>query len=123
MLLSILIHVSLLYSSVVELSLLVELLHKVNMYSTVLLIGTEQEWKLAQCTVEAAPHGLYTATNELCIASLKAKSASGRACHLGYCKCIHWISYMHNAYACFLSMLMYQHCGCVCVDLAFFNCS
>ncbi|KAK7264351.1 hypothetical protein RJT34_31958 [Clitoria ternatea] len=38
---------------------------------------TEQEWKLAQCTVEAASNGLYTATNELCIASLKAKSASG----------------------------------------------
>ncbi|XP_047153603.1 serine/threonine-protein kinase SMG1-like isoform X2 [Vigna umbellata] len=38
---------------------------------------TEQEWKLAQCTVEAASNGLYTATNELSIASLKAKSASG----------------------------------------------
>ncbi|TKY67498.1 Serine/threonine-protein kinase SMG1 [Spatholobus suberectus] len=38
---------------------------------------TEQEWKLAQCTVEAASNGLYTATNELCIVSLKAKSASG----------------------------------------------
>ncbi|XP_022634053.1 serine/threonine-protein kinase SMG1 isoform X2 [Vigna radiata var. radiata] len=38
---------------------------------------TEQEWKLAQCTVEAASNGLYTASNELSIASLKAKSASG----------------------------------------------
>ncbi|KAI4298401.1 hypothetical protein L6164_031967 [Bauhinia variegata] len=38
---------------------------------------TEQEWKLAQSTVDAASNGLYTATNELCIASLKAKSASG----------------------------------------------
>ncbi|KAK4284645.1 hypothetical protein QN277_001447 [Acacia crassicarpa] len=38
---------------------------------------TEQEWKLAQSTVEAASNGLYAATNELCIASLKAKSASG----------------------------------------------
>ncbi|XP_019454155.1 PREDICTED: serine/threonine-protein kinase SMG1-like [Lupinus angustifolius] len=38
---------------------------------------TEQEWKLAQCTVEAASNGLYSATNELCTASLKAKSASG----------------------------------------------
>ncbi|KAL2328900.1 hypothetical protein Fmac_022327 [Flemingia macrophylla] len=38
---------------------------------------TEQEWKLAQCTVEAASNGLYSATNELCIVSLKAKSASG----------------------------------------------
>lgn len=38
---------------------------------------TEQEWKFAQCTVEAASNGLYTATNELGIASLKAKSASG----------------------------------------------
>lgn len=38
---------------------------------------TEQEWKLAQNTLEAASNGLYSATNELCIASLKAKSASG----------------------------------------------
>ncbi|KAF7810932.1 serine/threonine-protein kinase SMG1-like [Senna tora] len=38
---------------------------------------TEQEWKHAQSTVEAASNGLYTASNELCIASLKAKSASG----------------------------------------------
>lgn len=37
---------------------------------------TEQEWKLAQSSVEAASNGLYTATNELCIASVKAKSAS-----------------------------------------------
>lgn len=52
---------------------------KVNVCSPVLIIGTEQEWKLAQCTVEAASNGLYTATNELGIASLKAKSASGRS--------------------------------------------
>ena len=45
----------------------------------VTVIGSEQEWKLAQCTVEAASNGLYTATNELYIASLKAKSASGRS--------------------------------------------
>ncbi|XP_024923755.3 uncharacterized protein LOC107435549 [Ziziphus jujuba] len=38
---------------------------------------TEQEWKLAQSTMEGASNGLYSATNELCIASLKAKSASG----------------------------------------------
>ncbi|GAB4853946.1 Serine/threonine-protein kinase smg1 [Ancistrocladus abbreviatus] len=37
----------------------------------------EQEWKLAQKTVEAASNGLFSATNELCIASVKAKSASG----------------------------------------------
>ncbi|EXB63651.1 Serine/threonine-protein kinase SMG1 [Morus notabilis] len=37
----------------------------------------EQEWKHAQSTVEAASSGLYSATNELCVASLKAKSASG----------------------------------------------
>ncbi|CAN8270818.1 unnamed protein product [Cochlearia groenlandica] len=37
----------------------------------------EQEWKLAQSSFEAASTGLYTATNELSIASLKAKSASG----------------------------------------------
>ncbi|EEF43338.1 conserved hypothetical protein [Ricinus communis] len=38
---------------------------------------TEQEWKLAQSSMEAASSGLYSATNELCAASLKAKSASG----------------------------------------------
>ncbi|OMO75230.1 hypothetical protein CCACVL1_16263 [Corchorus capsularis] len=37
---------------------------------------TEQEWKLAQSNMEVASTGLYSATNELCIASLKAKSAS-----------------------------------------------
>ncbi|XP_019057389.1 PREDICTED: uncharacterized protein LOC104807342 [Tarenaya hassleriana] len=38
---------------------------------------TEQEWKLAQSSMEAASSGLYSATNELSIASLKAKAASG----------------------------------------------
>lgn len=38
---------------------------------------TEQEWKLAQSNMEAASSGLCSATNELSIASLKAKSASG----------------------------------------------
>ncbi|XVE94112.1 hypothetical protein REPUB_Repub01dG0253200 [Reevesia pubescens] len=38
---------------------------------------TEQEWKLAQSNMEVASNRLYSATNELCIASLKAKSASG----------------------------------------------
>ncbi|KAJ0087801.1 hypothetical protein Patl1_32987 [Pistacia atlantica] len=37
---------------------------------------TEQEWKLAESSMEAASNGLYSATSELCIASLKAKSAS-----------------------------------------------
>ncbi|CAI0406769.1 unnamed protein product [Linum tenue] len=37
----------------------------------------EQEWKLSQGTMEAASNGLFLATNELCSASLKAKSASG----------------------------------------------
>ncbi|XP_020886986.1 serine/threonine-protein kinase SMG1 [Arabidopsis lyrata subsp. lyrata] len=37
----------------------------------------EQEWKLAQSSLEAASTGLYSATNELSIASVKAKSASG----------------------------------------------
>lgn len=39
--------------------------------------GTEQEWKLAQSNMEAASSGLFSATNELCVASAKAKSASG----------------------------------------------
>ncbi|XP_075074220.1 uncharacterized protein LOC107823315 [Nicotiana tabacum] len=38
---------------------------------------TEQEWKLAQSNMEAASSGLFSATNELCVASAKAKSASG----------------------------------------------
>lgn len=39
--------------------------------------GAEQEWKLAQITMDAASNGLFSATNELSIASVKAKSASG----------------------------------------------
>lgn len=39
--------------------------------------GTEQEWKLAQSNMEIASSSLFTATNELCIASVKSKSASG----------------------------------------------
>jgi len=54
-------------------------MHEIELCFPVLVIGTEQEWKLAQCTVEAASNGLYTATNELSIASLKAKSASGKS--------------------------------------------
>ncbi|CAN4112297.1 unnamed protein product [Withania somnifera] len=38
---------------------------------------TEQEWKLAQSNMESASSGLFSATNELCVASVKAKSASG----------------------------------------------
>lgn len=41
------------------------------------ILDIEQEWKLAQSNLEAASTGLYSATNELSIASLKAKSASG----------------------------------------------
>ncbi|XP_010255040.1 PREDICTED: uncharacterized protein LOC104595829 isoform X1 [Nelumbo nucifera] len=37
----------------------------------------EQEWKMAQSSMEAAASSLFSATNELCIASVKAKSASG----------------------------------------------
>ncbi|GMH23554.1 hypothetical protein Nepgr_025397 [Nepenthes gracilis] len=37
----------------------------------------EQEWKLVQSNVEAASNGLFSATNDLSIASMKAKSASG----------------------------------------------
>ncbi|XP_058069212.1 uncharacterized protein LOC131218594 isoform X2 [Magnolia sinica] len=37
----------------------------------------EQDWKLAQTSMEAAANGLFSATNELHIASVKAKSASG----------------------------------------------
>ncbi|XP_057963612.1 uncharacterized protein LOC131154843 [Malania oleifera] len=41
------------------------------------LTRTEQEWKLAKSSLEAASSGLFSASNELCIASMKAKSASG----------------------------------------------
>ncbi|XP_052205885.1 uncharacterized protein LOC127810433 isoform X1 [Diospyros lotus] len=36
---------------------------------------TEQEWKAAQSNMEAASNGLFSAPNELYIASVKAKSA------------------------------------------------
>ncbi|WOK92232.1 serine/threonine-protein kinase SMG1-like isoform X1 [Canna indica] len=36
----------------------------------------EQEWKMAESNMEAAANALFTATNELCIASVKANSAS-----------------------------------------------
>ncbi|BBH09489.1 target of rapamycin, partial [Prunus dulcis] len=39
--------------------------------------GTEQEWKVAERTMETASSGLSSATNELSVASLRAKSASG----------------------------------------------
>ncbi|XP_059314119.1 uncharacterized protein LOC132064955 isoform X2 [Lycium ferocissimum] len=39
--------------------------------------NTEQEWKLAQSKMETASSGLFSASNELCVASVKAKSASG----------------------------------------------
>lgn len=38
---------------------------------------TEQEWKQAQSNMEVASSGLVSATNELHVAALKAKSASG----------------------------------------------
>ncbi|CAM8907066.1 unnamed protein product [Rhodiola kirilowii] len=38
---------------------------------------TEQEWKLAQSSMEAASNNLLSVTNEMLIASLKAKTASG----------------------------------------------
>ena len=41
------------------------------------LSGTEQEWKFAQSNMEAASSGLVSASNELCIASVKVKAASG----------------------------------------------
>ncbi|KAK6946177.1 Serine/threonine-protein kinase SMG1 [Dillenia turbinata] len=37
----------------------------------------EQEWKLAHSSMEAASSGFFSATNELCVASVKAKSVSG----------------------------------------------
>lgn len=39
--------------------------------------GAEQEWKLAESNMETAANALFAATNELCIASVKANSASG----------------------------------------------
>ncbi|KAI3446049.1 hypothetical protein Pfo_002714 [Paulownia fortunei] len=40
-------------------------------------IRAEKEWKLAQSNMEAASSGLVSATNELSIASVRAKTASG----------------------------------------------
>lgn len=39
--------------------------------------GAEQEWKLSQSNMEVASSSLVSATNELCMASAKAKSATG----------------------------------------------
>lgn len=43
----------------------------------ILKSGTEQEWKIAESNMEAAANTLLAATNELCIASVKANTASG----------------------------------------------
>lgn len=48
------------------------------------LTDSEQEWKLAQSKMEAASDGLFSASNELCIASVKAKSASGHMSSLKF---------------------------------------
>lgn len=48
-----------------------------DVWFSFVVLGAEQEWKHAQSSVEAASNSLYTATNELGIASVKAKSASG----------------------------------------------
>ncbi|KAK9165650.1 hypothetical protein Scep_000841 [Stephania cephalantha] len=37
----------------------------------------EQEWKLAQCSMETATNSLFAASSELLVASVKTKSASG----------------------------------------------
>lgn len=46
-------------------------------YFVLFISGAEQEWKLAQITMDAASNALFSASNELSIASVKAKSASG----------------------------------------------
>lgn len=46
--------------------------------SLMYLSGAEQEWKLAQSSMEAATNSLFSAANELSIASATAKSASGK---------------------------------------------
>lgn len=51
-------------------------------YSLRPVLGTEQEWKLAERSMEAASNELYSAANNLHIASLKVKSASGHASFL-----------------------------------------
>ncbi|XP_050232487.1 uncharacterized protein LOC126681128 isoform X2 [Mercurialis annua] len=63
---------------------------------------TEQEWKLAQSNMEAASSGLYSATNELCIASLKAKSASGnlQSTVLAMRDCAHEASVALSSFVC-----------------------
>jgi hypothetical protein len=76
----------------------------VNVFFLFLILGTEQEWKLAQSTMEAASNGLYSATNELCIASLKAKSASG---YMPIIDIHHYFLTNKPAYSCF--MIRHRH--------------
>lgn len=82
----------------------------VNVFFLFLILGTEQEWKLAQSTMEAASNGLYSATNELCIASLKAKSASG---YMPFIDIHHYFLTNKPAYACFMIMHRHVHCFCL----------
>lgn len=58
-------------------SFVVKHLETNNCIASCTILDIEQEWKLAQSSLEAASTGLYSATNELSIASVKAKSASG----------------------------------------------
>lgn len=42
-------------------------------------LGAEKEWNLAQHNMETAANGLFSAANQLHIASVKANSASGQS--------------------------------------------
>ncbi|KAK6159421.1 hypothetical protein DH2020_006735 [Rehmannia glutinosa] len=50
-----------------------------SLFNIALLVNieAEKEWKLAQSNMEAASSGLVSATNELSVASVRAKTASG----------------------------------------------
>ena len=82
MLLIILLHVSL-KSFLIDLIAIHYSFTGASVRITFLLVfasGAEKEWKLAKNNVEAASGDLASATNELSIASVKAKSASGETC-------------------------------------------
>lgn len=48
-----------------------------DLYFLFLVLGVEQDWKLVESRMDAASNGLCSASKELCVASMKAKAASG----------------------------------------------
>lgn len=91
--------------------------------------GIEQEWRLAQSNMEAASSGLYSASNELSVASVKVKSASGTKLSFWKpCFCIqsssshHLDLYNYNYFEwLMLSHVILPHVTCSLVDIDLYH--